>query len=158
MSETVAMLPSASRQPLVPLCCCQPRQTDNAMSETVAMLPSASRQPLCHRVAVSLVRRRVSCPRQWLCCHQPRDSHCATVLLSASSDGQCHVRDSGYVAISLETATVSLCCCQPRQTDNVMSETVAMLPSSVSRRSLCCCQPHQTDNVLSQTITPLPRV
>ena len=29
----------------------------------------------------------------------------ATVLLSASSDGQCHVRDSGYVAISFETAT-----------------------------------------------------
>ena len=109
MSETVAMLPSASRQPLVPLCCCQPRQTDNAMSETVAMLPSASRQPLCHCVAVSLVRRTMSCPRQWLCCHQPRNGHRVTVLLSASSDGQCHVRDSSYVAIiSFETVTVLL--------------------------------------------------
>ena len=72
------MLPSASRRPL---CCCQPRKTDNIMSETVAMLSSASKRPLCHCVAVSLVRRTMSCQRQWLCCHQLRDNHCVDVSL-----------------------------------------------------------------------------
>ena len=105
------MLPSASRRPL---CCCQPRKTDNIMSETVSMLPSASKRPLCHCVAVSLVRRTMSCPRQWLCCHQLRDGHCIAVSLvrrTMSCQRQwlcCHqLRDDRCVDVSLVRQTAS---------------------------------------------------